>query len=372
MIMSGILTVKRTLLKRTLPYNKETEKAEIVPLDELLGIDYLPFKMTKLVMLEVAYMGQMLSSYNQASEELEKKLGYKISTSLVRDVTVFVGNLVYQKDVEIALKTQKNITSSQPKSKELKKGIVYILIDGAAVNTRVEDKNGSTWRENKLGMAFVSVHVRKRGSSDKNGHTITKKEYSAYIGSANEFSKFVYQIAINQGYGQYEQTIILGDGATWIRTMCEELFPDALQILDIYHLSENVYDFAKYVFKKDEKQYRPWAKKIISWIKEERLDEVFKAIDKTGVIKTPIGVVDLKGYLTNNKDKMSYNKYVFRGYYIGSGAIESANKVVLQRRLKQAGMRWSIPTAQAVLSLRAKVESGLWHEVKLLVMNFKL
>ena len=370
MTMSGILTIKRTLLKRTFPYDEESEKAEIVPLDELLGIDYLPFKMTKLVMLEVAYMGQMLSSYQQASVELEKRLGYKISTSLVRDVTVFVGNLVYQKDLEIALETQKKIVSSQPKNEELKKGIVYILMDGAAVNTRVEDKNGSTWRENKLGMAFVSVHIRKRGSSDKNGYTITKKEYSAYIGSATEFSKFVYQIAINQGYGQYEKTIILGDGATWIRTMCEELFPDALQILDIYHLSENVYNFAKYVFKKDEKLYRPWAKKIIKLIKEERLDEVSKIIDNAGVTKTPAGVVNLKGYLENNKDKMSYNKFIFKGYYIGSGAIESANKVVLQRRLKQAGMRWSIPTAQAVLSLRAKVESGLWNEVKLLVLYF--
>ena len=235
----------------------------------------------------------------------------------------------------------------------------------------MEDKSGSTWRENKLGMAFASVHVRKRGSSDKNGYTITRKEYSAYIGSAADFAKFVYQIAINQGYGQYEKTIILGDGATWIRTMCEDLFPDALQILDFYHLSENVYEFAKHAFKKDEKKYQPWAKKIIRWIKEERLDEVFKAIDKTGVVKTPAGVVNLKGYLTNNKDKMSYNRYIFKGYYIGSGAIESANKVILQRRLKQAGMRWSVPTAQAVLSLRAKVESGLWNDVKHLVMNFK-
>jgi hypothetical protein len=357
------------LLSRTLPYDKRNEPAEIAPLDELLQIDRLPFKMTKLVMLEVAYMGQMMTSYSQASIELEKKLGYKISTSLVRDVTIFVGKLVYQKDVDLAVQTEKNMASSQSKLKELKKGIVYILIDGAAVNTRIEDKNGSTWRENKLGMAFVSAHVRKRGSSDKSGHTITKKEYSAYIGSASDFSKFVYQIAINQGYGQYEQTIILGDGAAWIRTMCEDLFPDALQILDFYHLCENVYDFAKYAFKKDEKRYKPWAKKIIRWIREERLDEVFREVGKTGITKTPTGVVNLKGYLINNKDKMSYNRYLLKGYYIGSGAIESANKVILQRRLKQAGMRWSVPTAQAVLSLRAKVESGLWSDVRYLILN---
>jgi len=48
------------------------------------------------------------------------------------------------------------------------------------------------------------------------------------------------------------------------------------------------------------------------------------------------------------------------------------NKVIPQRRLKQAGMRWSVPTAQAVLSLRAKVENGAWHEVKTLVLDLQL
>jgi hypothetical protein len=70
MTMNGILIIRRSVLIRTLPYNAEIEKAEIVPLDEILQIDKLPFKMTKLVMLEVAYMGQMMNSYDQASIEL--------------------------------------------------------------------------------------------------------------------------------------------------------------------------------------------------------------------------------------------------------------------------------------------------------------
>ena len=66
---------------------------------------------------------------------------------------------------------------------------------------------------------------------------------------------------------------------------------------------------------------------------------------------------------------MDYPKYKKKGYFVGSGAIESANKVILQRRLKQAGMRWNVPCAQSVLSLRAKVESGRWDsDVKPLLM----
>ena len=368
MTMNGILTIKRTILIRTLPYDEELDKFEIIPLDELLQIDILPFKMTKLVMLEVAYEGQRSSSYREASNELSKKLGYQISTSLVRSVTIFVGNLVYQNDLTNALKTQVLITNSIP-FREKEKGELYILIDGAALNTRIEDKNGSSWRENKLGMSFASINVVKRGSSDKSGHVIRKKEYTAFVGSANEFAKFVYLIAVNQSYGKYAQTIILGDGATWIRTMCERLFPDAIQILDLYHLKENIYDFAKHIFKNKKAKYKPWAVMMIDYIMDHKLDKVFLELEKYDNIKLPVGVVNLNNYLNNNRDKINYKDYKAKGYFIGSGAIESANKTVLQRRLKQAGMRWSVETAQPILSLRAKVESGMWEHVKLLVMN---
>ena len=79
--------------------------------------------------------------------------------------------------------------------------------------------------------------------------------------------------------------------------------------------------------------------------------------------KLPAGVVNLRTYILNNIDRIDYPKYKEKGYFVGSEAIESANKVILQRRLKQAGMRWSVTGAQYVLSLRAKVESGRWDDV---------
>jgi len=370
MTMTGVLSINRTILLRTLPFDDSIESKEIIPLDELLGIDKLPFKMTKLVMLEVAYYGQMMNSYGESSRELYRRLGYPISASLIRDVTIFVGNLVYQNDLKTALETQNNIVNSVPNVKEKIKGELYIMMDGAALNTRIEDKNGSTWRENKLGMSFASINIIKRGVSEKNGNTITKKEYTAFIGSSEDFKKFVYQIAINQGYGLYKTVIVLGDGATWIRTMCEEIFPDAIQILDKFHLEENIYNFAKYIFKNDEDKYKPLAKMIINYIMEDKVSKALLEIEKHSKVKLPSGVVNLKTYINNNIDKINYKEYKAKGFMIGSGPIESGNKTILQRRLKQAGMRWSVETAQPVLSLRAKVESGLYNsEVKNLVMN---
>jgi hypothetical protein len=71
--------------------------------------------------------------------------------------------------------------------------------------------------------------------------------------------------------------------------------------------------------------------------------------------------VNLYDYIENNIDNIDYAKYLKKGYFIGSGAVESGNKIVLQRRLKQAGMRWNAKTAQSLLTLISKEESGLWN-----------
>ena len=78
--------------------------------------------------------------------------------------------------------------------------------------------------------------------------------------------------------------------------------------------------------------------------------------------------VNLKVYIQNNIDKINYTFYKQQGWFVGSGAIESGNKIVLQRRLKQPGMRWNVKTAQYMVTLRAKAESKLWqsHVVNLI------
>jgi hypothetical protein len=70
---------------------------------------------------------------------------------------------------------------------------------------------------------------------------------------------------------------------------------------------------------------------------------------------------DLHGYLTNNINNIDQKDYEDRGYFIVSCSIESANETVLQRRLKQAGMRRDPKTTLCILALVAKQLSGLWY-----------
>ena len=204
----------------------------------------------------------------------------------------------------------------------------------------------------------VKVYDKKPGKRVKKVNIIAGL---LYIGSSDEFKAFVLDVAVRAGYGKIKDVVVIGDGATWIRSMCEEIFPDATQILDLYHLRENVYTYAKHKFGGDVSKYTPWAETVIQKIESGKVDEVLQILPNDE--KLPAGIVNLKTYIANNRDKINYSEYKENDWFVGSGAIESANKTIVQKRLKQAGMRWSVDGAQSLLTLRAKVESNLWHDV---------
>jgi hypothetical protein len=335
-------------------------KSIIVPLDEYLGISALPFKMTVNLMLEIAYWAQCQCSYERAEEAIRKALNLKVNDDTVRMVANTIGKIIFDKDCENAEHAYSILNSGNLSFPERKqKGVLYIEADGAALNTRQKDEHGSTWRENKLGVVFSSDNIRywtdKRGQRQ---HSINRKEYVSYVGSALEFQKHLFACALRNGYGTYEKTVLISDGATWIRNMKEYLFPDAQQILDYYHLCENVNNFAKAHFKMEEQKYRPWADNTCKLLKNGNTAQVLNLLENMGASPES---ERLRGYIRNNLNNIDYPEYLRNGYFIGSGSVESGNKVVLQNRLKQAGMRWNSVTAQYLLTLKSKYESNLWN-----------
>jgi len=326
------------------------------PLDDRLETNTSTHKMTTGLMLEAAYFGQNQHSFESASEMLKRTLRIEISKETVRNITEETGRNVFESDNKRAEHIANNMHGIEFGA-DKPKGTLYIMTDGAAVNTCVKDENGSTWRENKTVIAFTDTNMIKRKDG---GNIIASKEYSAYIGTAESFRGYVLETAIKAGYGKTRDVVIIGDGAAWIRNMGRELFPEAVQILDLYHLKENIYAYAKHKFGNNEKAYVPWAEGIIEKVEKGKVAEALSLLEEE---KLPTGVVNLRTYMLNNIDRIDYPAYKEKGYFVGSGAVESANKVILQRRLKQAGMRWGVPGAQYVLSLRAKVESGRWDDV---------
>jgi len=130
-----------------------------------------------------------------------------------------------------------------------------------------------------------------------------------------------------------KDVVIIADGATWIRNMGNELFPEAVQILDLYHLKENIYTYAKHKFAQNEKEYVPWAESFIEKMEKGEVKKALQLLPESE--KLPTGVVNLRTYITNNIDKIDYPKYKEKGYFVGSGAIESANKIIVKDGLNR-------------------------------------
>ncbi len=351
----------------------ETENRKtVVPLDDALGVDGIPFKMTTSVMLDIAYWAIKLDSYQETEDFFKRCHDIQISDDSIREVVNYVGKIVFKDDSLAAQKCKNDFEACRVSDMQFKKkGILYLQTDGAALNTRTRDQNDSSWRENKLGVAFSDDNIQYwKGKKGESMHRILKREYVSLIGSAQDFKFHFLALALRNGYGSYEKTVIISDGATWIRNMKDELFPDAQHILDLFHLKENVYSFAKEIFKNDDAKYVPWAENMCRKLEDGRWKEVLEKLEPYKNMPAKPGIVNLYTYIYNNRDNINYPAYKEAGMFVGSGAIESGNKTVLQKRLKLPGMRWNIDTAQYVVALRAKLESGLWDSyVVPLVIN---
>lgn len=326
------------------------------------------FRATEDFIEKVAYIAQMVPSFGNAQDLLSKICGIDTSISQIQKIAEYAGRKVHENQMKFAENAyaRPEVAAPQALEKDIVDCILYIMMDGSAVNTRIQDKDGSTWKEMKLGMVFTDKDIRKR-----NKHVyIDKKEYVAYMGSVDGFKKLVFEAAARAGYGRIKQVVVIGDGAKWIWNMCEELFPDAVCILDLFHMKENIFDYAKVLFPNNEKKYTKWAETVSYYIETDQVEKALKKVEGSPLPETAgKNTVNLAGYITNNISRINYLEYKKQGYYAGSGMIESGNKVVVQKRLKQAGMRWSKEGAQYMVALRAKYESNRWEDVQSLIIE---
>jgi hypothetical protein len=159
--------------------------------------------------------------------------------------------------------------------------------------------------------------------------------------------------------------MLINDGAVWIHNWCTDMYPNAIHVLDYYHACEHLHEFVGMAFK-DAEAGKSWAQEQKDKLLESRAAEVIQAIsDMTCSTKqAKENQANLINYYQSNLLRMDYASYKKLGYgIIGSGAIESAHRTIIQKRLKQSGQRWGLKGAQNVLNLRVTKGSGQWNKV---------
>ena len=158
---------------------------------------------------------------------------------------------------------------------------------------------------------------------------------------------------------------VVGDGAKWIWNQVKELFPTAVQVLDYYHLSERLHKVALAQFYDDPLKEREWVEATKARLFFGYLDWVLADLEgmrpRDGEAAEEIR--KLLGYLKENQGWVKYASLRRKGYPIGSGGIESANKFISHVRLKRSGAWWYVEQANVMLALRCAKHNGTLERV---------
>jgi hypothetical protein len=183
--------------------------------------------------------------------------------------------------------------------------------------------------------------------------------YLAGLYSLDELGPQMRRQGAQVGMDAADVWIALTDGGNGLEEFIDVYFPRAVKILDFHHATGHLADFAK-AFRQG-----PQAERLLSaWchiLKQAGGTQMIKVIERLDRKKmsaeTQAEQDGLLNYLRNNVGRMDYSSYLKKGWQIGSGAIESACKTVVNQRLCLGGMRWGEEGSDAVAHLRALYRS---------------
>jgi len=314
-----------------------------------------------------ALVGQQ-APFDHGREQLKVLAGLEVTTKSVERTAEAIGADIAQREqdeIQKALQLDLPAVAGEPIP------ILYVQMDGTGVPVvkketvgrqgKTEDQPAHT-REAKLGCVFTQT------TWDQEGYPIRDPDSTTYTGAietAEEFGKRIYLEAWKRGGSRALQKVVMGDGAEWIWTLAALHFPDAMQIVDLYHARQHLWEVARKLFPNDQGKQKTWMKvhqkRLLDKGKIERLVSALRSIasDDPEVAKKIRKEAD---YFERNAERMRYPEFRRLHLFVGSGVIEAGCKTVIASRFKRSGMFWTVRGANAILALRCSYSNGRFED----------
>jgi len=249
--------------------------------------------------------------------------------------------------------------------------VMYLGMDGTGVPMRASELVGRAGkrpdgtagtREVKLVTVWTAESRDAKGIPVRDPGSVS---CSAAIESAathdtdaapSVFARRVEREARRRGLDMATRCVVIGDGAPWIWGIAGELFPGAVEIVDLFHAKQHLSDVAKAIHGPTSDLGRQWARERHAQLDDGRLDEL---LDKLRVHADASDEARrCLGYVETNRQRMRYPEFRAAGLCVSSGVVEAGCKVVVGTRLKRAGMHWTLAGADAIIALRCCQLSG--------------
>jgi hypothetical protein len=235
---------------------------------------------------------------------------------------------------------------------------LYLQGDGHLCPTR-EPKQGPEdqgYREAKAVLAFSGDEVAE---VSKERHEILHKILHAQITDSETFRPLFQEVYPRARGDRAAEVIGLADGARWIWGMVEDLLPHAVQILDFSHVKQYLWEAGKLIYGEGSAFLTPWVKEQEACLLEDNVAQVLTRLER--FLDLAPALVAIIHYFQQNAARMRYGTSRQRGYFIGSGAIESAGKQLSAARIKGPGMRWNVTELNLLLTLRCVFLEQSWQ-----------
>ena len=284
--------------------------------------------------------------YEQVSEVLEELLGLRLAARQIERIVDRQGQrAIARRDAEIEeLWHSSEPVGKQPEGPE----VLYIEADGAWINSRERLK-----MEGKVGLVHQGpVQVgRKR-------MTLRSAVYVSSFQGSERLGEELYLEADRQGLERAKWVVFLSDGDRALRGIQQTHFYDALYVLDWFHLRRNLYRALQGYAHEVGPDYMAVAYmtlKDLFWFGE--VDLALQRLERLrGQLRgaqARDAITDFKRFVLNNRDGIGYADLYEQGFHVGSGPIEKAADLIINRRCELRGMSWHRDTADGLCNLRA-------------------
>ena len=195
----------------------------------------------------------------------------------------------------------------------------------------------------------------------------TALSYFSRLTDAETFGRLATGELQRRGTSTAGTVVAVTDGATWCQGFIDLHRHDAVRVLDFAHALEHLGQVAQAVFGSGTEGASAWLGVQAHALRHGREEAVLAAL--TALANVPERADESRrlllgthAYLANWRDHIRYADFVAAGYPIGSGCVESANKLVVEARLKGAGMHWARANVNPMLALRTLAANARWTE----------
>lgn len=317
------------------------------PLDESLAL--LPgHHLTPSLVEGIVRLG-VLVPFAQVPPLIAHFTGVTVSVDTVRRLTEAAGAV--QAARELAAVEQIERTLPDPPAGPARQ---LLSVDGAMVPLV-----GGEWSEVKM----LAIGTIVPDPTDPAQVMTGDLSYFARLADVASFTRWATVETHHRGTETAQTVAAVVDGAIWCQGFIDHQRHDAVRILDFAHVLEHLSTVAKACFGAGTPETSEWLGQQAHALRHGDEETVISRLASLATAGSPEArevAQATHGYLSSRLDQIRYQTFAAAGYPIGSGCVESANKLVVEARLKGSGMHWSRAAVNPMLALRTLVANQRW------------